>query len=76
MSEDLCRAGLSAMAVLLLSEALLLFAARNILRIGDWNWLNRKNMLLQSSDAISGLLLLLFTCFRTIARLVWEYFFC
>ena len=59
MSIQLLNAIIASMGIIILSEALILIAGMNILKIGDWAWINTKNNFILFFDVSGGILMIL-----------------
>ena len=59
MSIQLLNAIIASMGIIILSEALILIAGMNILKIGDWAWINLKNNIILLFDVLGGILMIL-----------------
>lgn len=53
------------LGIIILSEALILFAGMNILKIGEWSWINPKNNLFLALDFFGGGLVVIFSLLNT-----------
>ena len=56
---QLLNALLAATGITIFSESMILAAGINILRIGDWSWINRKNELYLAADILGGIAMVL-----------------
>ena len=59
MDIQLLNAIIASMGIIILSEALILIAGMNILKIGDWAWINLKNNIILLFDVLGGILMIL-----------------
>ena len=60
MTLELINAIVASTGIVIMSEALILIAGMNILKIGDWAWINWKNNLFLFSDVVGGISLIFF----------------